>query len=57
MLFWKVADPNFGTPLLRSMSIATHWRVDMIASSKSPKKTLEIAKAVKKTKPIEIAAF
>jgi len=36
--------------LLRSISIATHWRVDIIASSKRPKKLLEIMNDVMKTK-------
>jgi hypothetical protein len=52
MLCWKDADPNLGTPLLISMSIATHWRVDMMASSKSPRKTFERIIDVIKTKAV-----
>lgn len=34
------------------MSIATHWRVDMMASSKSPRKTFERIIDVIKTKAV-----
>jgi len=34
---WKVGGPYCGEPLLRSMSIAKHIRVALIASSNRPK--------------------
>lgn len=34
---WKVGGPYYGLPPLRSISIAKHIRVALIASSNSPK--------------------